>query len=220
MIFYFQKIAESKTIGIMKKTISKKKPEPESEPVVAAEIEESIDKIGAQIEKIAVNVEMQPAFLDFPQELLELDAKKVPTDDDEILCDFEPHDAEKEYKDLVYYHDLLSGIVQYLKCVNRLKMSTLQQGKINNLIERLYEKMVIYQKHIDLTPTNPVNADLDEVHKEKLRIIGTMINKLRDITAKMRTKKSFLKKDLLPILNNSKFLFNEIILYINSPETS
>ena len=199
----------------MKKTISKKKPEPEPEPVVAAEIEESIDKIGAQIEKIAVNVEMQPAFLDFPQELLELDAKKVSTDDDEILCDFEPHDAEKEYKDLVYYHDLLSGIVQYLKCVNRLKMSTLQQGKINNLIDRLYEKMVIYQKHIDLTPTNPVNADLDEVHKEKLRIIGTMINKLRDITAKMRSKKSFLKKDLLPILNHSKFLFNEIIEYIS-----
>jgi hypothetical protein len=204
----------------MKKTISKKKTEPEPEPVVAAEIEESIDKIGAQIEKIAVNVEIQPAFLDFPKELLELDAKKVPTDDDEILCDFEPHDAEKEYKDLVYYHDLLSGLVQYLKCVNRLKMSTLQQEKINNLIERLYEKMVIYQKHIDLTPTNPVNADLDEAHKEKLRIIGTMVNKLRDITAKMRTKKSFLKKDLLPILNHSKFLFNEIIEYIHSPETS
>ena len=201
----------------MKKTISKKKPEPEPEPVVTAEIEESIDKIGAQIEKIAVNVEMQPAFLDFPQELLEMEVKKVPTDDDEILCDFEPHDAEKEYKDLVYYHELLSGLVQYLKCVNRLKMSTLQQEKINNLIERLYEKMVIYQKNIDLTPTNPVNADLDEVHKEKLRIIGTMINKLRDITAKMRTKKSFLKKDLLPILNHSKFLFNEIIDYIHSP---
>jgi hypothetical protein len=201
----------------MKKTISKKKPELEPEPVVAAEIEESIDKIGDQIEKIAVNVEMQPAFLDFPKELLEMEAKKVPTDDDEILCDFEPHDAEKEYKDLVYYHDLLSGLVQYLKCVNRLKLSTLQQEKINNLIERLYEKMVIYQKYIDLAPTNPVNADLDEVHKEKLRIIGTMVNKLRDITAKMRTKKSFLKKDLLPILNHSKFLFNEIIEYINSP---
>jgi hypothetical protein len=198
----------------MKKTITKKKSEPESEAVVTAEIEESIDKIGAQIEKIAVNVEMQPAFLDFPQELLEMEAKKVPTDDDEILCDFEPHDPEKEYKDLVYYHDLLSGLVAYLKCVNRLKMSTLQQEKINNLIERLYEKMVIYQKHIDLAPTNPENADLDEAHKEKLRIIGTMINKLRDITAKMRTKKSFLKKDLLPILNNSKFLFNEIIEYI------
>ena len=201
----------------MKKTISKKKPEPEPEPVVTAEIEESIDKIGAQIEKIAVNVEMQPAFLDFPQELLEMEVKKVPTDDDEILCDFEPHDAEKEYKDLVYYHELLSGLVQYLKCVNRLKLSTLQQEKINNLIERLYEKMVIYQKYIDLAPINPVNADLDEAHKEKIRIIGTMINKLRDITAKMRTKKSFLKKDLLPILNHSKFLFNEIIDYINSP---
>jgi len=202
----------------MKKTISKKKSEPEPVPVVAAEIEESIDKIGAQIEKIAVNVDsqVQPAFLDFPQELLKLDAKKVPTDDDEILCDFEPHDAEKEYKDLVYYHELLSGLVQYLKCVNRLKLSTLQQEKINNLIERLYEKMVIYQKHIDLVPTNPVNADLDEAHKEKIRIIGTMINKLRDITAKMRTKKSFLKKDLLPILNHSKFLFNEIIEYVNS----
>ena len=199
----------------MKKTISKKKSEPE--PVITAEIEESIDKIGAQIEKIAVNVEMEPAFLDFPQQLLEMEAKKVPTDDDEILCDFEPHNPEKEYKDLIYYHDLLSGIVQYLKCVNRLKMSTLQQEKINNLIERLYEKMVIYQKHIDLVPTNPVNADLDEAHKEKIRIIGTMINKLRDITAKMRTKKSFLKKDLLPILNHSKFLFNEIIEYINSP---
>jgi hypothetical protein len=160
---------------------------------------------------------MDPPFLDFPKELLELEAKKVPTDDDEILCDFEPHDAEKEYRDLVYYHDLLSGLVQYLKCVNRLKMSTLQQEKINNLIDRLYEKMVIYQKHIDLAPTNPVNADLDEPHKEKLRIIGTMVNKLRDITAKMRTKKSFLKKDLLPILNHSKFLFNEIIEYINSP---
>jgi len=96
----------------------------------------------------------------------------------------------------------------------------LQQEKINCLIARLYEKMVIYQKNIDLTPTNPVNADLDEVHKEKLRIIGTMINKLRDITAKMRTKKSFLKKDLLPILNHSKFLFNEIIEYVKSPETS
>jgi hypothetical protein len=200
----------------MKKTISKKKSEPE--PVITAEIEESIDKIGAQIEKIAVNVEIQPVFLDFPQQLLEMEAKKVPTDDDEILCDFEPHNPEKEYKDLIYYHDLLSGIVQYLKCVNRLKMSTLQQEKINNLIERLYEKMVIYQKHIDLVPTNPVNADLDEAHKEKIRIIGTMINKLRDITAKMRTKKSFLKKDLLPILNHSKFLFNEIIEYINSPE--
>ena len=204
----------------MKKTIAKKKSEPE--PVVSTEIEETIDKIGAQIEKIAVNIDAQvePAFLDFPKELLEMDAKKVPTDDDEILCDFEPHDPEKEYKDLVYYHDLLSGLVQYLKCVNRLKISTLQQEKINNLIERLYEKMVIYQKHIDLAPTNPVNADLDEVHKEKLRIIGTMVNKLRDITAKMRTKKSFLKKDLLPILNHSKFLFNEIIEYINSPETS
>ena len=201
----------------MKKTISKKKPEPEPEPVVTAEIEESIDKIGAQIEKIAVNVEMQPAFLDFPQELLEMEVKKVPTDDDEILCDFEPHDAEKEYKDLVYYHELLSGLVQYLKCVNRLKLSTLQQEKINNLIERLYEKMVIYQKYIDLAPINPVNADLDEAHKEKIRIIGTMINKLRDITAKMRTKKSFLKKDLLPILNHSKFLFNEIIEYIHNP---
>ena len=201
----------------MKKTISKKKPEPEPVPVVTAEIEESIDKIGAQIEKIAVNVEMQPAFLDFPKELLEMEVKKVPTDDDEILCDFEPHDAEKEYKDLVYYHELLSGLVQYLKCVNRLKLSTLQQEKINNLIERLYEKMVIYQKYIDLAPINPVNADLDEAHKEKLRIIGTMINKLRDITAKMRTKKSFLKKDLLPILNHSKFLFNEIIEYIHNP---
>ena len=203
----------------MKKTISKKKTELKSEPVVAAEVEESIDKIGAQIEKIAVNVDsqMEPAFLDFPQELLELDLKKVPTDDDEILCDFEPHDAEKEYKDVIYYHNLLSGLVAYLKCVNRLKMSTLQQEKINNLIERLYEKMVIYQKHIDLTPTNPVNADLDEAHKEKLRIIGTMVNKLRDITAKMRTKKSFLKKDLLPILNHSKFLFNEIIDYVHSP---
>lgn len=201
----------------MKKTISKKKPEPEPVPVVTAEIEESIDKIGAQIEKIAVNVEMQPAFLDFPKELLEMEVKKVPTDDDEILCDFEPHDAEKEYKDLVYYHELLSGLVQYLKCVNRLKLSTLQQEKINNLIERLYEKMVIYQKYIDLAPINPVNADLDEAHKEKIRIIGTMINKLRDITAKMRTKKSFLKKDLLPILNHSKFLFNEIIEYIHNP---
>lgn len=203
----------------MKKTITKKKSEPEPEPVITAEVEESIDKIGAQIEKIAVNMDAQvePAFLDFPKELLEMEAKKVPTDDDEILCDFEPHDPEKEYKDLVYYHNLLSGLVQYLKCVNRLKMSTLQQEKINNLIERLYEKMVIYQKHIDLAPTNPENADLDEAHKEKLRIIGTMINKLRDITAKMRTKKSFLKKDLLPILNNSKFLFNEIIEYVNSP---
>ena len=204
----------------MKKTITKKKTEPE--PVVTA-IEETIEKIGAQIEKIVVQSDFQmeesatPAFLDFPKELLEMEAKKVPTDDDEILCDFEPHDAEKEYKDLVYYHELLSGLVQYLKCVNRLKMSTLQQEKINNLIERLYEKMVIYQKYIDLAPTNPVNADLDEAHKEKLRIIGTMINKLRDITAKMRTKKSFLKKDLLPILNHSKFLFNEIIAYINSP---
>ena len=201
----------------MKKTISKKKTELKPEPVVAAEIEESINKIGDQIEKIAVNVDSQvePAFLDFPKELLEMEAKKVPTDDDEILCDFEPHDPEKEYKDVIYYHDLLSGLVQYLKCVNRLKLSTLQQEKINNLIERLYEKMVIYQKHIDLAPTNPVNADLDEVHKEKLRIIGTMVNKLRDITAKMRTKKSFLKKDLLPILNHSKFLFNVIIEYIS-----
>ena len=202
----------------MKKTISKKKSEPE--PVVTTEVEKSIDKIGEQIEKIAVNVEMQPAFLDFPQDLLEMEEKKIPTDDDEILCDFEPHDSEKEYKDVIYYHDLLSGIVQYLKCINRLKLSTLQQEKINNLIERLYEKMVIYQKYIDLAPTNPVNADLDEAHKEKLRIIGTMINKLRDITAKMRTKKSFLKKDLLPILNHSKFLFNEIIEYVKSPETS
>lgn len=198
----------------MKKTIAKKKPEPE--PVITAEIEESIDKIGAQIEKIAVNVEIEPAFLDFPKELLEMEAKKVPTDDDEILCDFEPHDPEKEYKDVIYYHELLSGLVAYLKCVTRLKLSALQQEKINNLIERLYEKMVIYQKHIDLAPTNPENADLDEAHKDKLRIIGTMINKLRDITAKMRTKKSFLKKDLLPILNNSKFLFNEIIEYIHS----
>ena len=202
----------------MKKTISKKKSEPE--PVVTTEIDKSIDKIGDQIEKIAVNVEMQPAFLDFPQDLLEMEEKKIPTDDDEILCDFEPHDSEKEYKDVIYYHDLLSGIVQYLKCINRLKLSTLQQEKINNLIERLYEKMVIYQKYIDLAPTNPVNADLDEAHKEKLRVIGTMINKLRDITAKMRTKKSFLKKDLLPILNHSKFLFNEIIEYVKSPETS
>lgn len=203
----------------MKKTITKKKSELEPIPVVTAEVEDSIDKIGAQIEKIAVNVDAQiePAFLDFPQELLEMEEKKVPLDDDEILCDFEPHDPEKEYKDLVYYHNLLSGLVQYLKCVNRLKMSTLQQEKINNLIERLYEKMVIYQKHIDLAPTNPENADLDEAHKDKIRIIGTMINKLRDITAKMRTKKSFLKKDLLPILNNSKFLFNEIIEYVNSP---
>lgn len=203
----------------MKKTISKKKSEPEPVPVVTAEVEESIDKIGAQIEKIAVNVDAQvePAFLDFPRELLEMEAKKVPTDDDEILCDFEPHDPEKEYNDVIYYHDLLSGLVAYLKCVNRLKLSNLQQEKINNLIERLYEKMVIYQKHIDLAPTNPENADLDEAHKDKLRIIGTMINKLRDITAKMRTKKSFLKKDLLPILNHSKFLFNEIIDYIHSP---
>jgi hypothetical protein len=201
----------------MKKTISKKKPDPE--PIVTTEIDESIDKIGTQIEKIAVNVDahVEPAFLDFPQELLEMEAKKVPTDDDEILCDFEPHDPEKEYKDVIYYHDLLSGLVQYLKCVNRLKLSALQQEKINNLIERLYEKMVIYQKHIDLAPTNPENADLDEAHKEKIRIIGTMINKLRDITAKMRTKKSFLKKDLLPILNHSKFLFNVIIEYIHSP---
>lgn len=199
----------------MKKTIAKKKSEPV--PFVTAEIEESIDKIGAQIEKIAVNVEIKPAFLDFPQQLLEMEAKKVPTDDDEILCDFEPHDPEKEYKDVIYYHDLLSGLVAYLKCVNRLKLSTLQQEKINNFIERLYEKMVIYQKHIDLAPTNPENADLDGAHMDKLRIIGTMINKLRDITAKMRTKKSFLKKDLLPILNHSKFLFNEIIDYINSP---
>jgi hypothetical protein len=201
----------------MKKTINKKKLEHEPEPVVTTEIEDSINKIGDQIEKITVNIEMQPAFLDFPKKLLEMDKKKIPTDDDEILCEFEPHDPEKEYKDLVYYYDLLFGIVQYLKCVNRLKLSALQQEKINNLIERLYEKMVIYQKHIDLVPTNPVNADLDEAHKEKLRIIGTMINKLRDITAKIRTKKSFLKKDLLPILNNSKFLFNEIIEYVNSP---
>jgi hypothetical protein len=203
----------------MKKTISKKKSEPEPEPVVSAEVEDSIDKIGAQIEKIVVNVDAQiePAFLDFPRELLEMEEKKVPTDDDEILCDFEPHDPEKEYKDVIYYHDLLSGLVEYLKCVNRLKLSTLQQEKINNLIERLYEKMVIYQKHIDLAPTNPENADLDEAHKDKLRVIGTMINKLRDITAKMRTKKSFLKKDLLPILNHSKFLFNVIIEYIHSP---
>jgi hypothetical protein len=201
----------------MKKTISKKKPDPE--PIVTTEIDESIDKIGTQIEKIAVNVDahVEPAFLDFPQVFLEMEAKKVPTDDDEILCDFEPHDPEKEYKDVIYYHDLLSGLVAYLKCVNRLKLSTLQQEKINNLIERLYEKMVIYQKHIDLAPTNPENADLDEAHKDKIRIIGTMINKLRDITAKMRTKKSFLKKDLLPILNHSKFLFNEIIEYIHSP---
>ncbi len=203
----------------MKKTISKKKSEPEPVPTVTAEVEESINKIGAQIEKIAVNVDAQvePAFLDFPPELLEMEAKKVPTDDDEILCDFEPHDPEKEYKDVIYYHDLLSGLVAYLKCVNRLKLSDLQQEKINNLIERLYEKMVIYQKHIDLAPTNPENADLDEAHKDKLRVIGTMINKLRDITAKMRTKKSFLKKDLLPILNHSKFLFNEIIEYVNTP---
>ncbi len=203
----------------MKKTIAKRKSKTEPESIVTTEIAESIDKIGAQIEKIAVNVDsqMEPDFLDFPLELLEMEAKKVPTDDDEILCDFEPHDPEKEYKDVIYYHDLLSGLVQYLKCVNRLKLSTLQQEKINNLIERLYEKMVIYQKHIDLAPTNPVNADLDEAHKDKLRIIGTMINKLRDITAKMRTKKSFLKKDLLPILNHSKFLFNEIIEYIHSP---
>ena len=200
---------------MMKKTIAKKKTQ--AEPVVTPEIEESIDNIGAQIEKIAVNVEMQPAFLDFPEKLLEMEVKKVPTDDDEILCDFEPHYPEKEYKDVIYYHDLLSGLVAYLKCVNRLKLSTLQQEKINNLIERLYEKMVIYQKHIDLAPTNPENSDLDEAHKDKIRIIGTMINKLRDITAKMRTKKSFLKKDLLPILNHSKFLFNEIIEYVNSP---
>ena len=122
----------------MKKTITKKKTEPE--PVVTA-IEETIEKIGAQIEKIVVQSDFQmeesatPAFLDFPKELLEMEAKKVPTDDDEILCDFEPHDAEKEYKDLVYYHELLSGLVQYLKCVNRLKLIALQQSKINNLIK-------------------------------------------------------------------------------------
>jgi len=219
MIFYSLKIGESKTTRKMKKTIAKKKCEPEPTAV----IEETIEKIGAQIEKIAVQSDLQveesatPAFLDFPKELLEMEDKKVPTDDDEILCDFEPHDPEKEYKDIVYYHSLLSGLIQYLKCVNRLKLGDVQQSKINCLIARLYEKMVIYQKHIDLAPTNPENINLDNAHKEKLRIIGTMINKLRDITAKMRTKKSFLKKDLLPILNHSKFLFNEIILYINSP---
>ena len=207
----------------MKKTITKKKQEPEPTTAEIAEIEETIEKIGAQIEKIAVQSDFKveesatPAFLDFPKELLEMEDKKVPTDDDEILCDFEPHDPEKEYKDAVYYHDLLSGLIQYLKCVNRLKLGDAQQSKINCLIARLYEKMVIYQKYIDLTPTNPVNADLDDAHKEKLRQIGTMITKLRDITAKMRTKKSFLKKDLLPILNHSKFLFNEIIEYIHSP---
>ena len=207
----------------MKKTITKKKQEPEPTTAEIAEIEETIEKIGAQIEKIAVQSDFKveesatPAFLDFPKELLEMEDKKVPTDDDEILCDFEPHDPEKEYKDAVYYHDLLSGLIQYLKCVNRLKLGDAQQSKINCLIARLYEKMVIYQKYIDLTPTNPVNADLDDAHKEKLRQIGTMITKLRDITAKMRTKKSFLKKDLLPILNHSKFLFNVIIEYIHSP---
>ena len=93
----------------MKKTIAKKKLEPK--PIFTAEIEESIDKIGDQIEKIAVNVEMEPAFLDFPHQLLEMEVKKVPTDDDEILCDFEPHDPEKEYKDVIYYHDLLSRLI-------------------------------------------------------------------------------------------------------------
>jgi hypothetical protein len=215
----------------MKKSISKKKPEQikpfsllsRNDEVISTE--ETINDIEAQINKISVysNPQMEEsvgtsAFLDFPKELLEMEDKKIPTDDDEILCDFEPHDPEKEYKDIVYYHRLLSGLIQYLKCVNRLKLGDTQQSKINCLIARLYEKMVIYQKHIDLAPTNPENADLDDAHKEKLRQIGTMINKLRDITAKMRTKKSFLKKDLLPILNHSKFLFNEIIAYINSPE--
>lgn len=193
MIFYYLKVLDNKNRMISKKVIDDDK------------IDDLTSQITSQISHIIIN--------NFPKEIIEMNDKIIPKDDDDILSNFN-HIPEKEYQDIVYYHNLCYLLIEYLNCIKTLKLNEIQKKKINNLIHQIYEKVVIYQKHIDLNPTNPVNSDLDDKNKKKIGEIGHFINKIRDITYTMLSKKSLKKTELLPFFNNAQHLFNNIINFV------
>lgn len=189
MIFYYLKVLDNKNKMIAKKVKD----------------DDKIDEITSQISRIIIN--------NFPKEIIEMNEKIIPKDDDDILSNF-IHIPEKEYQDIIHYYNLCYLLIEYLNCIKTLKLNEIQKKKINNLIHQIYEKVVIYQKHIDLNPTNPVNSDLDDKNKKKIGEIGHFINKIRDITFTMLSKKSLKKSELLPFFNNAQHLFNNIINFV------
>jgi len=150
----------------------------------------------------------------FPQELDEMSDGCDNDDIEEILTKFK-HDPMKEYNDVIFYHNVSQKCTEFIKNNSTAKFNEKQKKLMNLLVNKLYEKMIIYINHIELNNLNQIYSNSDEKIRILIQRIKTSVQRIIDSSYVLRKRLSYNKKEIIPLLNHSQLLFSSIVEIIS-----
>lgn len=160
-------------------------------------------------------LELELDEVTFPYELEDLPDYTNNDDHEDILSKF-VHDPKNEYSDVVRYHELLQKCLAFVTKSSTLKMDEKQRNLFNRLVNKLYEKMIIYLHNIELNSVHPIYEDADEKIKELILKTKRSLQRVFDSSYAMRKRFSYRKTELIPLLNNAIRLFETIVEIISN----
>ncbi len=170
---------------------------------------EELEQIVDQVKKLKVSKKLIDK-VSFPSELEELSDIEENLDKDDILAKF-IHDSRKEYEQLISLQNISFKCSEYIKNIGILKLSDKQKKSFHIIINKIYQRIIIYSYHIDLNNLHEIYKDYDEDIKKKIFNINRFVNKIYDSSFLLKDKTTFRKAELALFFNNSTLLFNSIL---------
>jgi len=146
----------------------------------------------------------------FPDEMEEFTDYEDNDNIDDILARYN-HDSYDEYKSAIFYQGVSASCLKFVKSQSNLKLTEKQKKLLNILVNKIYEKLVIYTNHIVLNKTHPIYKNDKDDFKERIFKIKRTIDKLMNESFKMRKRFSYKKPEIVVFLNNTLTLYNLII---------
>lgn len=171
--------------------------------------EEELEQIVEKVKKLKVSKKPLDSII-FPSELEELSDIEENLDKDDILAKYN-HDSRKEYEQLIFFQNISFKCSEYIKNIGVLKLSDKQKKGFHIIINKIYNKIVIYSYHIDLNSLHDIYKELDSDIKKKIFNINRFVNKIYDSSFLLKDKITFKKSELALFFNNATLLFNSIL---------
>jgi len=198
-------MSQVKQLGI----VEKKKALPKKPVVKPIAEEQVISELIHEEEPIT-----QECPTPFPDDIEKLSDYGDNDDTEEILAKF-VHNPLKEYNDVLFFHKISKQCVKFATEKITLKLDEKQRKLINLLINKIYEKIIIYTNNIVLNNLHPMYVDTDESIKEQIFKIRRLVEKLHDSSYILKKKFVFKKSEIVTFFNNVELLNKMIIDIVN-----
>lgn len=147
---------------------------------------------------------------EFPSELEDISDVEETDDTDDILAKYK-HDSDEESKQLLYYQNISSKMSNFINNSNPLKFSEKQKRALHIIINKLFEKTVVYSANISFNNLHEIYQDKDQKFKDLLLKIRRFLEKVSDLTLELKNKHKFTKAELKLLFNSSTKLFNYLV---------